>query len=76
MKTAMQIDITFDQILSLVKQLPEQQKIKLSKELETEVIDTKWSMLLKTFRTDELSLDTINHEVEHVRREIYERQKH
>jgi len=76
MKTALQIDITFDQILSLVKQLPKQQKIKLSKELEKEVIDAKLSMLLKTFKTDDLSLDTINQEVESVRQEIYERQKH
>lgn len=76
MKTALQIDITFDQILSLVKQLPKQQKIKLSKELEKEVIDAKLSMLLKTFKTDDLSLDTINQEVESVRQEIYESQKH
>jgi hypothetical protein len=34
-KTALQIDITFDQILSMVRQLPKQQKIKLSEELET-----------------------------------------
>ena len=41
MKTALQIDITFEQILSMVKQLPRQQKLKLSKELEREAIDTK-----------------------------------
>ena len=29
MKTALQIDITFEQILSMVRQLPRQQKIKL-----------------------------------------------
>lgn len=76
MKTAVQIDITFDQILSLVKQLPKRQKIKLSEELEKDAIDTKLSTLLKTFKTNELSLDTINQEVESVRQEIYERQKH
>jgi hypothetical protein len=46
MKTAMQIDITFEQILSLVKQLPKQQKIQLTRELEKELIDTKLSRLL------------------------------
>lgn len=76
MKTAVQIDITFDQILSLVKQLPKRQKIKLSEELEKDAIETKLSALLKTFKTNELSLDTINQEVENVRQEIYERQKH
>lgn len=76
MKTALQIDITFDQILSLVKQLPKQQQIKLSEELEKEAINTKLSALLKTFKTKELSLDTLSQDVESVRQEIYERQKH
>ncbi len=75
MKTALQIDITFDQILSLVKQLPKQQKIKLTQELEKEAIDTKLSRLLKTFKTKELNLKTINEEVESVRKEIYAKQK-
>ncbi|MEO8961192.1 MAG: hypothetical protein ABI325_04880 [Ginsengibacter sp.] len=75
MKTALQIDLTFDQILALVKQLPNQQKIKLTKVLEKEVIDSKLSKLLKTFKSKELSLKTINEEVEIVRQEIYEKQK-
>jgi hypothetical protein len=75
MKAALQIEITFDQILALVKQLPKQQKIKLTKELEKEAIDTKLSALLNDFRTDELSLETINKESEIVRQQIYESQK-
>ena len=50
----MQINITYDQILSLEKQL---------------------SLLLNTFHTDELSLDTIDKEVEIVRQQIYDRKK-
>lgn len=76
MKTALQIDITFDQIVALVRQLPRQQKIKLTKELEKEAIDSKLSKLLQTFKSKELSLKTINEEVESVRQEIYENQKH
>ena len=75
MKTALQIDLTFDQIVALVKQLPTQQKIKLTKVLEKEAIDSKLSKLLKTFKSKELSLKTINEEVESVRQEIYEKQK-
>lgn len=75
MKTAMQIDITFEQILSMVKQLPRKQKVKLTKELEKEAIDSKLSQLLKDFKTNELDLDTINEEVESVRQEFYEKQK-
>ncbi len=76
MKTAIQIDLTFDQILSLVKQLPKKQKTKLLKELEKEVIDSKLSRLLDIFKTDELDFQTITDEVENVRKELYEKQKH
>lgn len=75
MKTAIQIDFTFEQILSMVKQLPRQQKIKLTKELEKEAIDTKLDRLLQTFKTNDLDLDTINEEVESVRQQIYDQQK-
>lgn len=75
MKTAFQIEVTFEQIMSMVKQLPRQQKMKLTKELEKEVIGSKLSHLLKTFNTKELDLDTLNAEVESVRQEIYDKQK-
>jgi len=75
MKTAIQIDFTFEQILSMVKQLPRQQKIKLTKELEKEAIDTKLDRLLQTFKTENLDLNTIDEEVERVRQEIYDQQK-
>ena len=55
MRTALQIDLTFAQVLALVRQLPIKEKIKLTKELEKEGIETKLSGLLKTFRTKELS---------------------
>ena len=76
MRTALQVDITFDQILALVRQLPTKEKIKLTKELEKDGIQTKLSVLLKTFRTKELSLETLKEEVEIVRQQIYESKKH
>lgn len=76
MKTTIQIDFTFEQVLSLVRQLPKQQKIQLSRELEKEVIDSKLSKLLNTFKSDELDLEVIEEEVENVRQEMYEKQKH
>ena len=45
----------------------------MSQELEKEGISSKLSGLLNTFRTEELSLETINEEVEIVRQQIYER---
>jgi len=76
MKTgAYNIDLGFDQILDLVRQLPKKEKIRLSKELEREIVDTKLTSLLKAFKTDDLDQDTINREVEIVRTELYARSK-
>lgn len=76
MKTELQIEISFEQILDLVRKLPRKQKIAISKELEKEAIETKLSQLLNTFKTDELSLDTIDEAAEKVRQKRYEKQKH
>ena len=66
--------LNFDQILDLVKQLPRNDKILLSKELEKDTLDQTLTQLLETFKTDEISLETITEEVENVRTEIYEQQ--
>jgi len=76
MKEAIQLEVTYDQVLSLVRKLPAQQKIRLSKDLEKEGISSKLSEILKSFKTNELSLETINREVEIVRQKFYERKKH
>ena len=65
------IDLEFNQILNLVRQLPKKEKLKLSKELEKEIVEGKLSSLLKAFRTDELDQATIDQEVEIVRSELY-----
>jgi hypothetical protein len=75
MRAAIQVDFTYDQVLSLVKLLPNKDKIKLTKELEKEGIESRLSGLLNTFKTKELSLATINKEVEIVRQRIYETKK-
>ena len=69
------IDLGFDQILDLVRQLPKKEKIRLSKELEREIIDAKLTALLKTFKTDDLDQATIENEVEIVRTELYAKSK-
>ncbi len=74
MKTAIQLEVTFDQVLSLVKRLPKKDKTRLTKELEKDIIDTKLTKLLKSFKTEDLYLSDIDSEVESVRQEIYEKQ--
>jgi len=49
------ISLTFNQILELVKQLPFNQKIKLTKELEKETVDSILSEILEAFKTSELT---------------------
>lgn len=75
MKTALKIDLTFEQVISIVKQLSTKQKLELSKELEKEAINCKLSLLLKTFKSDEIDLNVVNEEVESVRQEIYDNKK-
>ena len=73
MKTALEIDLSFDQILSIVRQLSKEDKIKLTQELEKEAIESRLSRVLKSFRTEELDLATVSEEVETVRQEIYDK---
>ncbi|BAB74121.1 type II toxin-antitoxin system VapB15 family antitoxin [Anabaena sp. FACHB-709] len=70
-----QLPLTFEQILTLVKQLSDSEKLLLSKELEKETLNKKLSQLLETFQTDELSLEEITEEVENVRSQIYARKQ-
>jgi hypothetical protein len=75
MKTSLQLDLTFEQLLSLVKQLSRKQKIELSKELEKEAISSKLSKILGDLKTEELDLNVVAEEVEHVRKNQYEKGK-
>jgi len=65
------INLSFSQILELVRNLPSEQKIKISRELEKETIGSKLTELLTAFRTDKLSMNDITSEVEKVRQDIY-----
>ena len=66
------IKLSFPQILELVKKLPGEQKLKLSKELEKETIQSKLTELLTSFRTDDLAMDEITKVVEKVRQNKYD----
>lgn len=65
------INLSFSQILELVRNLSGEQKIKISQELEKETIDSKLTELLTAFRTDNLSIEEITAEVEQVRQDLY-----
>jgi hypothetical protein len=69
------LDVEFDQILRLVKQLTKKEKMKLSKELEKDIIDARLTSLLEAFKTDALDQDTIDKETEIVRAQVYAKSK-
>ncbi len=69
------LSVTYDQIIRLVKQLPSKEKIKLGKEIAKEVLDARFVKLLNSFKTDEISEELINEEVENVRAELYAKKK-
>jgi hypothetical protein len=48
-----QLTLNFDQILDLIKQLPQIDKIRLSKELEKETLNPQLTQLLETFVGEE-----------------------
>ena len=75
MKSALQLEFTFDQVLALVKKMPRQEKIKLTEELGKEVINSELTRLMKIFKTKELSISAINKEVEIVRQKLYDGRK-
>jgi len=68
---AFKISLSYNQILELVRQLPKKDKAKLSKELAEYAVDIRLTRLLKSFKTEELTEELINEEVEKVRAEIY-----
>ena len=67
------MNLSFSQILELVRNLPGEQKIKISQELERETIGSKLTELLTAFRTDKISMNEITTEVEQVRQDLYDK---
>jgi len=76
MQTSLQVNITFEQVLNIVKQLPTEEKLMLTKELEKEGIKSKLNAILQILKTDELTQQIIDEEVETVRKSLYDNQNH
>jgi len=74
MQTSLQVNITFEQVLNIVKQLPTEEKLMLTKELEKEGIKSKLNAILQILKTDELTQQIIDEEVETVRKSLYDNQ--
>ena len=63
------INISYNQVLMLLQQLPVRSQLKIGRALTRQNIRAELNQFLETFRTDEISDDDILSEVKAVRRE-------
>ena len=64
--------MSYNQILELARQLSDEDKLQLNRELSAEIRKIELQRLLQVFKNDEVSLEDINSEVELVRQKRYE----
>lgn len=69
---SLKIRLNYSQVLELARQLSDEDKLELSRALSAEARSIKLRRLLKTLKTDEISQEEIDEEVEAVRQEAYE----
>lgn len=72
---SLNIRLNYSQILELARQLSDDDKLQLNRELAAEVRKIELQRLLHVFKNDEISLDEIISEVEQVRKARYEARK-
>ena len=72
---ALNIELNYNQILDLVRQLPIREKKKLTEDLLRESKSSELSYFLNKFKTDDLTDEDILSEVEAVRSERYAKKK-
>ncbi len=70
---ALKIRLNCNQILELAQQLSDEDKLELNRALAAEVRGIKLKRLLDALKTDEISQEDIDSDVEAARQEIYER---
>ena len=69
---SLNIRLNYNQILELARQLSDEDKLQLNRELSAEVRKIELQSLLQTFKNDDISLGEITNEVEQVRQAKYE----
>ena len=72
---AINIELDKSQFLKIIYQLDDNDKLELFNELKKSLFLKRFNKLLKSTRTDELSMDEITKEVESVRKQRYEEGK-
>lgn len=67
-----QLNISKQQFFGMLQAMPEQDKLEVFDRLRKSLFVSRFDRLLRSVRTDELSLEDITREVEAVRQEHYE----
>ncbi|WP_337626212.1 hypothetical protein [Phocaeicola sp.] len=70
-----QLNISKQQFVGLIQSMPEKDRLDIFDRLRKSLFVSRFNRLLKSTRTDELSLEDITGEVEAVRQAHYEEQK-
>jgi|GEM_PF-1801040 len=66
-----EVEISFEQILGMINQLDESQRVQLSEELKRSAVGAKLDEVLTIFRGAPISQEEIDEVCEEVREEIY-----
>ena len=69
------LNLSYNQIVSLVKQLPTRTQLRLGRILTKEATQAEMEHFLNVFKTDNISEEDILTEVKQVRKERYARQQ-
>jgi len=69
---AVNIELDKSQFFKIINQLDDNDKFELYTELKKSLFLKRFNKLLKSTRTDELTMDEITNEVESVRKQRYE----
>ncbi|MBQ2858671.1 MAG: hypothetical protein IJB61_11780 [Bacteroides sp] len=69
---SLNIRLNYRQILELARQLSDEDKLQLNRELAAEARRIELQSILQVFKNDEISLEEITEEVEQVRQARYE----
>jgi hypothetical protein len=74
MKT-INVELNKNQFIQLIKSLDDEDKLEIFNELKKSLFLKRFNKLLKSTKTDELTLEEITKEVESVRKSRYEKGK-
>jgi hypothetical protein len=69
---AVNIELNKNQFLKIINQLDDNDKFELYNELKKSLFLKRFNRLLKSTKTDELTMEDITNEVESVRKQRYE----